>query len=94
MNGKVQWIFHDNDILLIPTGIATDNNNNIYVVGKATNLLGVISPDGQSYNALLTKRGGIVFPWMIHCDRASNQLFLTNRTDDIGLLYDISTTPT
>ena len=94
MNGRVQWEFCDDGILVLPSGIATDNNNNIYVVSEGINTLGVISPDGQSYKALLTECAGIRHPWMIHCDRASNQLFFTNRTDDTGLLFDISTTPT
>jgi DNA-binding beta-propeller fold protein YncE len=93
-NGKVQWEFYDEHVLVSPTGITTDNNNNIYVVSEGSNSLVVISPDGQNYKALLSDRDELNLPWTIYCDRASNQLLLTNRRDDNGLLYDISTTPT
>jgi DNA-binding beta-propeller fold protein YncE len=94
INGKVQWEFYDENVLVSPTGITTDNNNNIYVVSEGSNSLVVISPDGQNYKVLLSDRDELNLPWTIYCDRASNQLLLTNRRDDNGLLYDISTTPT
>jgi archaellin len=33
MNGKLQWVFYDTNVLESPRGITTDNNNNIYVIG-------------------------------------------------------------
>jgi sugar lactone lactonase YvrE len=33
VNGKVQWEFHNENVLNSPIGITTDKNNNIYVVG-------------------------------------------------------------
>ena len=92
-NGKVQWKFYDTNVLMSPRGIATDNNNNIYVAGQGSTNVVVISPDGQSYIVLLSRSDGII-PWGIHCDRASNQLLLTNDRDNSALLYDISTTST
>ena len=94
VNGKVQWEFDDENVLVSPRGITTDNNNNIYVVGGRSDNVVVISPDGQNYKALLSDRDGASFPWGIHCDKASNQLLFTNRGDKPGLLYDISSTPT
>jgi hypothetical protein len=41
MNGKVQWGFHNENVLDSPIGITTDKNNNIYVVG------------GGSYNVVV-----------------------------------------
>jgi DNA-binding beta-propeller fold protein YncE len=94
MNGKLQWEFCDENVLVSPRGITTDNNNNIYVVSKLSNSVVVISPNGQSYKVLLSDRDGVCIPLGIHCNRASNQLLITNRRDDTSLLYDISTTPT
>ena len=93
MNGKVQWEFRDENVLVLPKGITTDNNNNIYVVSEESNSVVVISPDGQNYKVLLSERDGLNFPRPIHCDRASNQLLLA-QTGGTGLLYNISTTPT
>jgi hypothetical protein len=93
INGKVQWEFCDENVLVLPKGITTDNNNNIYVVSTRSNSVVVISPDGQNYKVLLSDRDVLSFPRTIHCDRASNQLLLAH-TGGTGLLYDISTTPT
>jgi hypothetical protein len=94
LNGKVQWEFCDENVLVSPRGITTDNNNNIYVAGQLSNNVVIISSDGENYKVLLSDRDGVKLPWGIHCDRASNQLLLTNRGDNPDLLYDISTTPT
>jgi hypothetical protein len=92
MNGKVQWEFGDTNVLVQPSGITTDNNNNIDVVGLVSHNVVVISPDGQSHKVLLSHRDGLCLPCGICCDRASNQLLLINGRDNAGLLYDISTT--
>ena len=93
MNGKVQWEFYDETVLVKPSVITTDNNNNIYVIGGGSDNVVVQSPDGKNYKVLLSGRDGVSLPWAIHCDRASNQLLLTIKGDNTGLLYDISTTP-
>jgi DNA-binding beta-propeller fold protein YncE len=67
------------NVLASPYGITTDNNNNIYVVGERSKNVVVISPDEQSYKVLLSGRGDVKLSWGIHCDRASNQLLLTDR---------------
>jgi hypothetical protein len=36
MNGKVQWEFGDTNVLVQPSGITTDKNNNIDMVGLAS----------------------------------------------------------
>ena len=95
MNGNVQWEFYNENALVSPRGIATDNNNNIYVVGEWSNNVVVISRDGKKYKVLLSDLDGVSFSSGIHCDRARNQLLLTTGGgDNPSLLYDISTTPT
>jgi len=94
VNGKMQWEFYDENVLVSPRGITTYNNNNIYVVGEWSNNVVVISPDGKKYKVLLSDLDGVSFPSGIHCDRASDQLLLTNGGGNPSLLYDISTTPT
>ena len=94
MNGKVQWEFCDENVLVTPGGITTDSNNNIYVAGFRPNNVVVISPDGQSHKVLLSDSEGFEIHRGIHCDRASNQLLSINGRNNAGSLYDISTTPT
>jgi hypothetical protein len=94
MDGKVQWEFNDRNVLVKPSGIATDNNNNIYVIGAGSDNVVILSPDEQNCKVLLSERDGIYLPCGIHCDRASNQLLLIKTGGDPGLLYDITTTPT
>jgi hypothetical protein len=94
MDGKVQWEFKDTNVLVKPSGIATDNNNNIYVIGAGSDNVVILSPDEQNCKVLLSDRDGIYLPSGIHCDRASNQLLLIKTGGDPGLLYDITTTPT
>ena len=94
MKGEEQWALYDENVLVSPIGITTDNNDNIYVVGAGSNTVVVISPDGQNYKVLLSGRDGLKLPYGIHCDRASNQLLLINERGDTCLLYDITTTPT
>jgi hypothetical protein len=95
VNGNVQWEFYNENALVSPRGIATDNNNNIYVVGEWSNNVVVISRDGKKYKVLLSDLDGVSFSSGIHCDRARNQLLLTTGGgDNPSLLYDISTTPT
>ena len=94
MDGKVQWEFHDKNVLESPQRITTDNNNNIYVTGCRSDNIVVLSPDEQKHKVVLSDRDGIYLPLGIHCDRASNQLLLTSEQCNTGVLYDISTTPT
>jgi DNA-binding beta-propeller fold protein YncE len=94
MNGKEQWEFYDKNVLESPRGITTDNNNNVYVIGGDSDNVVVLSPDEQKHKVLVSDRDGIYLPSGIHCDRASNQLLLTSKRSNTGLLYDISTTPT
>jgi hypothetical protein len=94
VNGKVQWEFHNENVLDSPIGITTDKNNNIYVVGGGSYNVVVISRDGQNYKVLLSDSDGVRVPWGIHCARSSDQLLLTSEGDKAGLLYDITTTPT
>jgi DNA-binding beta-propeller fold protein YncE len=94
MNGKLQWVFYDTNVLESPRGITTDNNNNIYVVDGGSDNVVVLSPDEENCKVLVSDHDGIYLPCGIHCDRASNQLLLTKTGGDTGLLYDISTTRT
>ena len=62
MNGKVQWEFCDENVLVTPGGITTDSNNNIYVAGFRPNNVVVISLDGQSHKVLLSDSEGFEIP--------------------------------
>jgi outer membrane protein assembly factor BamB len=48
MNGKQMWSFNDTSLLHVPRGIVVDSDGFVFVTGKKTGNIVVISPDGNS----------------------------------------------
>jgi DNA-binding beta-propeller fold protein YncE len=48
MNGKHMWSFSDTSLLHQPRGIVVDSDGFVFVTGKKTGNIVVISPDGNS----------------------------------------------
>jgi sugar lactone lactonase YvrE len=48
MNGKHMWSFNDTSLLHQPRGIVVDSDGFVFVAGKQTGNIVVISPDGNS----------------------------------------------
>ena len=46
LTGQRIWAFKDENVIREPMGIALDKNRNVYVAGKGTNNVVVLSPDG------------------------------------------------
>lgn len=76
--GNKQWVFMNKSVLKFPTGISVDNKGNVFVAGRYSNNVVVISADGKRHRVLLTSQDGLVNPWSLHYDRSTNQLLVAN----------------
>ncbi|CAC5408741.1 unnamed protein product [Mytilus coruscus] len=86
-HGNILWTFRNESVLLCPLGISIDNDGNVFVVGCDTNNVVVISPDGQRYRQLLSRKDGLNFPWALHYDTSTNGLLVANLSAE-AFLYD------
>jgi sugar lactone lactonase YvrE len=55
LTGQPIWTFKDEKVLRKPVGIALDKNRNVYVAGRSTNNVVVLSPDGSNCREILTR---------------------------------------
>lgn len=76
--GNIQWVFIDTGVLHHPSGISVDGDGNVYVVGRLSNNLVVISLNGQNYRELLTSENGLKEPAVIHVDRPNYRMIIAN----------------
>ncbi|CAG2235016.1 unnamed protein product [Mytilus edulis] len=72
------WEFEDKRVLDDPRGITIDNKGNVFVVGRNTCNVVVISPDGKHCKQILTKDDGLDRPTTLFFDKLRNQLLVTN----------------
>jgi hypothetical protein len=49
LTGQWIWTFKNENVLRKPVGIALDKSRNVYVAGKGTNNVVVVSPGGKNY---------------------------------------------
>ncbi|XP_063400141.1 uncharacterized protein LOC134684765 [Mytilus trossulus] len=89
MQGQIRWEFKDLSILKFPLGIAVDNSGNVYVIGRHSCNVVVISPDGQRYRQLLSTRDGLKEPSVLHYDLISNKLLVANVIEK-AFLFDVT----
>jgi DNA-binding beta-propeller fold protein YncE len=59
LHGTTQWKFNDEQVLQGPRGITVDNDGNVYVAGRSSNNVVVISPDGKRHRQLLSSKEGL-----------------------------------
>ncbi|CAC5416843.1 unnamed protein product [Mytilus coruscus] len=78
LQGAIQSTFQNESILKNPRGIDVDSDGNVYVVGKISNNVVVISPDGKRYREVLTARDCLSNPTSLHYSGPKNQLLVTN----------------
>ncbi|CAC5415307.1 unnamed protein product [Mytilus coruscus] len=88
-DGTRLWEFHDETVLKTPQGITVDDKENVFVVGRSSCNVLVISPDGKQYTQILNKEDCILEPFSIFCDNCRKQLLLTNQSL-VAHLYDIT----
>ncbi|XP_052087503.1 uncharacterized protein LOC127724560 [Mytilus californianus] len=77
-HGNILWTFCDTSVLMHPLGISVDNGGNVFVVGRHTDNVIVISPDGQRYRQLLSSEDGLNYPNVLHYDTSTNTLLVAN----------------
>ena len=87
--GTTQWEFRDEHVLRCPLGISVDNNGNVYVAGRDSINVMVISPDGHRHRQLLSSKDGLVLPKMLDYERSTNRLLVVNQSDT-AFLFDVS----
>ncbi|CAG2255462.1 unnamed protein product [Mytilus edulis] len=76
--GNTRWVFSNASVLVGPFGISVDGDGNVYVVGNRTNNVVIISPGGEHFKELLISENGLNEPMVIHIDRSSNKMLVSN----------------
>jgi DNA-binding beta-propeller fold protein YncE len=89
LHGTTLWEFKDEHVLKWPLGISVDNYGNVYVAGRYSINVVVISPDGQRHRELLSNKDGLVNPMVLDYDRSTDMLLVVNQRG-IAFLYDVS----
>ncbi|CAC5388354.1 unnamed protein product [Mytilus coruscus] len=68
LDGKVQWTFDNICVLKEPRCISVDNNGNVFVVGKASNNVVVLSADGKQHKEILKASDDLLSPYTLDCN--------------------------
>jgi len=89
LHGTTQWKFKDTRVLHGPRGITVDNDGNLYVVGRHSNNVVVISPDGQRHRQLLSSKDGLSCPHVLDYDKSTNRLLVVNERRT-AFLFDVT----
>ncbi|CAG2212586.1 unnamed protein product [Mytilus edulis] len=84
-HGNKLWTFCNKSVLDTPCGISVDNDGNLFVVGWYTHNVVVISPDGQHYRKMLSRKDGLNHPLVLHYDQSTNTLLVANRANKAWL---------
>ena len=85
MNGKHMWSFNDTSLLHKPRGIVVDSNGFVFVAGKKTGNIVVISPDGNSAKEVYQ----ISVPRAMWYDKNENKILVCH-TDRKASWFQIS----
>jgi WD40 repeat protein len=89
LHGTTLWEFKDERVLKYPRGITVDNDGNVYVTGRDSNNVVVISPDRQRHKQLLSSKDGLVQPHVLDYERSTNRLLVVNKSGT-AFLFDVS----
>jgi DNA-binding beta-propeller fold protein YncE len=87
--GDEIWSFHD-DSVKIALGIAVDSNGNVFVVGKCSNNLIVISRDGKTSKTLLTVSDGLDTPRAICYSEVQKLLLVCNEANRQAFCFNVT----
>ena len=85
MNGKQMWSFNDISLLHVPRGIVVDSDGFVFVTGKQTGNIVVISPDGNSAKEVYQ----ISVPRAMCYDKNENEILVCH-TDRKASWFQIS----
>jgi DNA-binding beta-propeller fold protein YncE len=61
----------------------------VYIVGRRSNNVVVISPDGQRHRQLLSSKDGLEDPRVLDYDKSTNVLLVVNETK-YAVLFDVT----
>jgi DNA-binding beta-propeller fold protein YncE len=89
LQGITQWEFKDKRVLKCPRDISVGNDGNMYVIGRDSINVVVISPDGKRHKQLLSSEDGLVEPQVLHYDRSTNRLLVVNERS-VAFLFDVT----
>lgn len=78
-SGDLVWEVKDENMITNPRGLTVDDNGNVFVVGRNSCNVVVISPDGKHCKQILTHEEGLDKPTAICFDKVRNQLIVTNK---------------
>ncbi|CAG2247776.1 unnamed protein product [Mytilus edulis] len=87
-SGTLVWEVKDENLTKNP-GITVDDNGNVFVVGRHSCNVVVISQDGKQCKEILTHEEGLDKPTAICFDKVRNQLIVTNN-EHFANAYKIS----
>jgi outer membrane protein assembly factor BamB len=79
LTGQQIWAFKGENVIREPMGIALDKNRNVYVAGKGTNNVVVLSPDGKNCREILTQSDGLNKPYSLRINIDRNELLVCNK---------------
>ncbi|XP_071144089.1 uncharacterized protein [Mytilus edulis] len=85
LTGEMIWTFKHQDIGA-PIGIALDKNGFIYVAGRVSNNIVVVSTDGKSCRTILNQDNGIKNPTSIAIDVISGIMLVISLTEGVDSL--------
>jgi len=77
--GQQIWTFKDVNVLRKPRGITLDKNRNVYVAGRQTNNVVVLSSDGKNCREILTKSYGLDDPCSLRINIDRSELLVCNK---------------
>lgn len=86
MVGKEIWVFQQNCIIR-PAGLSVGHNNDIFVVGCASNNITLIHHEGIESKTLLTAADGLNEPKSLHYDKNSKTLLVCDKMN--ASLYSV-----
>lgn len=89
LTGDEIWSFHDDSVNLA-LGIAVDSNGNVFVLGKDSNNLTVISHDGKTSKTLLTVSDGLAIPRAICYSEVQKLLLVCNEDNRQAFCFKVT----
>ena len=88
LTGQQTWAFKDENVLREPMGIALDKQRNVYVAGKGTNNVVVLSPDGKNCKQILTRSDGLNKPISLRINIDRSELLVCNE-NGLAFLFSL-----
>ncbi|XP_071139196.1 uncharacterized protein [Mytilus edulis] len=88
MDGTEIWTFIDESIRF-PTGLSLDKDQNVFVVGRASNNLVLIQHDGKASKILLNKDDGLAEPNAVYYSKENNSLLVCDKSSGNAALYKV-----